>query len=101
VKPKTTNQTGEMKKVSFTEGMNMGLGWHIVHEPQGVTESLSPGSFGHGGAYGTQAWLDPAKGRIMVLLMQHANLGNSDDSVMRRAFQRAAAALVNGRQEKP
>ena len=53
----TTNQTGDLK-VSFSDGMHMGLGFHIVNRPTGVTESLSPGSFGHGGAYGTQAWID-------------------------------------------
>jgi CubicO group peptidase (beta-lactamase class C family) len=100
LKRMTTNQTGDMK-VSFTDGMHMGLGWHIVHEPQGATESLSPGSFGHGGAYGTQAWLDPERGLIMVLLIQNANFGNSDASEMRRAFQRAALTLANGRHEKP
>lgn len=87
----TANQTADLK-VSFTDGMHMGLGWHIVHQPQGVTEALSPGTFGHGGAYGTQAWIDPAKGLIMVLLLQQANLGNSDGSEMRRAFHAAAMA---------
>lgn len=100
LKRMTANQTGELK-VSFTEGMHMGLGWHIVHEPQGVTESLSPGSFGHGGAYGTQAWIDPDKGLIMVLLIQHANMGNSDGSEIRRAFQGAAVAAFGSRQPAP
>ena len=86
----TTNQLGDMQKVSFAPGMQMGLGFHIVHEPQGVTESLSPGSFGHGGAYGTQAWLDPVRGLAIVLLIQRAGLPNSDGSEMRRALQKAA-----------
>lgn len=96
----TTNQTGDLK-VSFTEGMHMGLGWHIVHEPRGVTESLSAGSFGHGGAYGTQAWMDPDKGLIMVLLIQHANMGNSDGSEIRRAFQGAAVAAFGSPRPAP
>ena len=29
-----------------------------LREPQGVTRMLSPGTFGHGGAYGTQSWAD-------------------------------------------
>ena len=32
-----------------------------------MTAGLSPGSFGHGGAYGTQAWIDPEKGVAYVL----------------------------------
>jgi CubicO group peptidase (beta-lactamase class C family) len=86
----TTNQLGDMEKVSFAPGMHMGLGFHIVNEPQGVTESLSKGSFGHGGAYGTQAWMDPVRGLGMVLLIQRAGLPNSDQSEMRRALQKAA-----------
>jgi CubicO group peptidase (beta-lactamase class C family) len=85
----TSSQLGDMK-VSFTEGMNMGLGFHIVNSPQGVTESLSPGTFGHGGAYGTQAWIDPQRKLIMVLLIQRADIGNSDGSALRGAFHKAA-----------
>ena len=86
----TTNQLGDLPKVSFAEGMNMGLGFHIVKTPQGVTESLSPGSFGHGGAYGTQAWIDPSRGLAIVLLIQRAGLPNSDQSEMRRVLQKTA-----------
>ncbi|TLD69862.1 beta-lactamase family protein [Phragmitibacter flavus] len=85
----TTNQLGDMK-VSFTPGMHMGLGFHIVNEPQGVTAMLSKGSFGHGGAYGTQSWIDPVRGLAMVLLIQRAGLPNSDGSEMRTTFQKSA-----------
>ena len=85
----TTSQLGDMK-VSFADGMNMGLGFHVVKTPMGVTESLSPGTFGHGGAYGTQAWIDPVRGLAMVLLIQRAGLPNSDQSEMRRVFQKVA-----------
>jgi CubicO group peptidase (beta-lactamase class C family) len=85
----TTNQTADLK-VSFSPGMHMGLGFHIVHEPTGVTESLSPGSFGHGGAYGTQAWIDPVRKLAIVLLIQRSGLPNSDQSDMRKALQKAA-----------
>ena len=52
---------------------------------------LSPGTFGHGGAYGTQAWIDPVKRRIYIMLIQSAGLKNSDNSEYRKAFQTAAA----------
>jgi len=86
----TTNQLGEMPKVSFAEGMHMGLGFHLVATPIGVTESLSPGSFGHGGAYGTQAWIDPVRRKAYVLLIQRTDLPNSDGSEIRREFQKTA-----------
>lgn len=85
----TTNHLGDMK-VSFTEGMNMGLGFHLVNEPQGVTAMLSRGTYGHGGAYGTQAWIDPVRGLAMVLLIQRAGLPNADGSEMRASFQQSA-----------
>ncbi len=78
-------------KTGFTEGNGWGLGVCVVLDPQGVTADLSPGSFGHGGAYGTQAWIDPVKDRIYILMVQRANFPNSDASNLRRAFQHAAA----------
>ena len=60
VKLMTSLQTGDLK-TGFTPGNGWGLGWCVVREPQGVTAMLSPGTFGHGGAYGTQAWIDPGK----------------------------------------
>lgn len=86
----TRNQLGDMPKVSFTPGMSMGLGFHVVREPQEVTESLSPGTFGHGGMHGTQMWIDPVRQRAYVLLVQRANFPNSDASEARRIFQKAA-----------
>jgi chitin disaccharide deacetylase len=55
---------------------------------------LSPGTFGHGGAYGTQAWIDPAKKRIYLLMVQRSNFPNSDASEVRREFQEAAASAL-------
>lgn len=84
-----TIATGEMK-TGFTEGNGWGIGCCVIAQPQGVTASLSPGSFGHGGAYGTQAWIDPVKSRIYLLLVQRSNFANADASPLRQAFQEAA-----------
>lgn len=93
VKQMTRVQTGDLAS-GFVPGSAWGLGWSIVREPQGVTAALSPGSFGHGGLFGTQAWIDPAKKRIYLLLVQRANFtnqGGADGSDLRREFQNAAA----------
>jgi CubicO group peptidase (beta-lactamase class C family) len=87
----TRLQTGDLK-TGFVDGMGWGLGWGVVREPKGVTAPLSPGSYGHGGAFGTQAWLDPAKDLFMVLLIQRTDIGNSDGSAIRGEFQKLAAA---------
>jgi CubicO group peptidase (beta-lactamase class C family) len=89
----TTVQTGDLP-TGFTPGNGWGLGWCVVREPQGVTAMLSAGSFGHGGAYGTQAWIDPVAKRVYLLMVQRADFRNSDDSPVRRAFQAAAAEAV-------
>ena len=91
LKQMTSNQLGDLAKVSFAPGMHMGLGFHIVHVPQDATESLSAGTYGHGGAFGTQAWIDPVKKRAYVLLIQRTDLKNSDQSEIRREFQKAAS----------
>jgi CubicO group peptidase (beta-lactamase class C family) len=82
-------------ETGFTPGNTWGLGCCVVREPQGVTASLSPGSFGHGGAYGTQAWIDPTKGRCYILMVQRTNFPNADASEIRRVFQDQAALEKN------
>jgi CubicO group peptidase (beta-lactamase class C family) len=91
----TKVQTGDLT-TGFTPGNGWGLGWCVIRKPQGVTEMLSPGSYGHGGAFGTQAWLDPEKDLFLVLLIQRTGLPNSDASEMRKEFQ-AAAVEAAGR----
>ena len=72
-----------------------GLSTSILKTPhEGAASMLSPGTYGHGGAWGTQAWIDPVKGVAYVLMIQRAGLPNSDGSDVRVAFQRAAAAAL-------
>jgi CubicO group peptidase (beta-lactamase class C family) len=69
-----------------------GIGTCILRTPhEGVAGMLSPGAYGHGGAWGTQAWIDPVKGVAYILMVQRSNFPNSDASDVRRAFQDAAA----------
>ncbi len=86
----TRSHTGDLE-AGFVPGSNYGLGWIRVAEPVGVTAPLSAGSFGHGGAYGTQAWIDPVKNRYTIMMIQWAKIGNGDASETRRLFQQAAA----------
>ena len=87
--------TGFLQNDTFgRHGMNYGwgLGTCVVKTPhEGVASMVSPGTFGHGGAWGTQAWIDPLKGVAYVLMVQRSNFPNSDASDVRRAFQQAAA----------
>jgi CubicO group peptidase (beta-lactamase class C family) len=94
VQAMTRVQTGDLH-AGFTEGMGFGLGWGVVRQPTGVTSMLSPGSYGHGGAFGTQAWIDPTKDLFVILLIQRDGLPNSDASEMRREFQRIALGAMS------
>lgn len=85
----TSLQTGEIN-TGFVPGMGFGFGWGYVREPQGATAMLSPGSYGHGGAFGTQGWIDPKRGIFIVFLIQRVGLPNGDNSEMRKSIQQAA-----------
>jgi CubicO group peptidase (beta-lactamase class C family) len=89
----TRVQTGQIK-AGFLPGSTWGLGFALVETPQEVTAVLSPGTFGHGGAHGTQSWADPRRGIIYIMMIQRAGLPNSDGSEMRRAFQESAFAAL-------
>jgi len=96
----TTPQTGDLPTGFFqgdtygNRGTNYGWGiaTSILRTPHdGVAAMLSPGTYGHGGAWGTQAWIDPVKGVAYVLMVQRSNFPNSDASDVRGIFQQAAA----------
>ncbi|OUW77307.1 MAG: hypothetical protein CBD74_12405 [Saprospirales bacterium TMED214] len=93
VKQMTSPQTGELI-TGFTPGNCWGLGWCIVRQPQGVTEALSSGTYGHGGAFGTQGWVDPETKTIYVLMIQRTDLPNSDASEIRKIFHKSASEAL-------
>ncbi|MBM3971553.1 MAG: beta-lactamase family protein [Planctomycetes bacterium] len=89
----TKVQTGDLQ-CGFVPGMGFGFGWAVVKEPQGVTAMLSPGTFGHGGAFGTQAWIDPKQDLFVILLIQRVGLQNADGSDLRRELQQLAVEAI-------
>jgi len=89
----TRVQTGDLQ-TGFTAGMGFGYGWAVVQKPTGVTAMLSPGSYGHGGAFGTQGWLDPQQDLFMILLIQRTGLPNADASKMREELQSLAVSAL-------
>jgi CubicO group peptidase (beta-lactamase class C family) len=102
----TTPQTGRLPTGFFQSdtfghyGANYGWGitTSILRTPHAsVAAMLSPGTYGHGGAWGTQAWIDPVKGVAYVLMVQRSNFPNSDASDVRRVFQEAAARALDKR----
>jgi CubicO group peptidase (beta-lactamase class C family) len=99
----STPQTGDLPTGFFQndtygnhgKDYGWGIGTCVLRTPhEGVAAMLSPGSFGHGGAWGTQAWVDPTKGVAYVLMVQRSNFPNSDASEVRREFQQAAVKAL-------
>jgi CubicO group peptidase (beta-lactamase class C family) len=89
----TRIQTGDLT-TGFTDGMSFGLAVGIVRKPAGVTAMLSKGTFGHGGAFGTQNWADPLNNTIYILMIQRQGFGNGDASDIRKAFQQTATDAI-------
>jgi CubicO group peptidase (beta-lactamase class C family) len=91
----TRKQTGELRA---RPGMPWGLGFCVVEDPSQMQSNatLTPGTFGHGGAFGTQSWADPTRGIIYVLMISRDKLQSTpDDSAMRRAYQQAVATALD------
>ncbi len=87
-------QTGELLA---RPGLPWGLGFCLIEDPSKMAShaALTSGTFGHGGAFGTNSWADPARGLIYVFMIQRAGLLPSpDDSEMHQAFQKAAALAL-------
>jgi CubicO group peptidase (beta-lactamase class C family) len=87
----THPQTGDLHA---RPGMPWGLGFCVIADPTQMeaNRTYSPGSFGHGGAFGTSSWDDPDKGVVRIMMLQRTRMGNPDNSPMRIAFERAVAA---------
>lgn len=95
----TTVVTGDLPtgytKTKLNHVLGWGLGVAVVRTPDGgVSAQLSSGSFGHPGAWGTAAWIDPAKGAIYVMMVQRSNMPDNFENPPALAFVRAAAAAV-------
>ena len=88
----TKVQTGDLK-AGFNDGMGYGYAVAVVREPKGITDNLSPGTFGHGGAFGTHSWADPVQDLVVVTLIARTGI-QVEASPYRQAVQAAAVAAV-------
>lgn len=51
------------------------MAWEVVTDPLGELAEHLKGTYGHGGAFGTQGWIDPVSQVISILLVQRADGG--------------------------
>ena len=71
-------------------GSGYGLAWEVTRDPTSQLLFLPAGTYGHGGAFGTQGWIDPKDDLIRVLMIQGSN--GTDD--FRSAFLQIAGSAV-------
>ena len=94
----TSNQIGDLmsknaeRRADGRLGLGMGQGLLVgtVEDPIAAGLSVSAGSFGLGGTFGTQVWIDPKEKLVMILMIQSAPANNS----LRRDFENAVMQSI-------
>jgi CubicO group peptidase (beta-lactamase class C family) len=80
------------KPASWWPGAGYALTWEVIKDPIGTLSYLSPGTFGHGGAFDTHGWVDRKKDLIGVYLVQSSGGSGADDAKI--AFMTIAGSAV-------
>ncbi len=88
----TKVHTGDLNPAGWMGGgTGYGLAWEVVKDAAGELVGHSEGTYGHGGAFGTQGWIDPRHDLIRIMLVQRSN-GGTDS--MRDVFMTMGEAAV-------
>ncbi|MEO8597563.1 MAG: serine hydrolase domain-containing protein [Candidatus Solibacter sp.] len=87
----TEAHTKGIPSVGWMRGADYGLAWEVVTTPFGELAGHGAGSYGHGGAFGTQGWIDPGNGLISILMIQRADGGTES---LRNSFLHMAEASL-------
>ena len=90
----TEVHTGDLTRSGWLGGAAYGLAWEVVKDPFGELAGHTKGTYGHGGAFGTQGWIDPNNGLIRIMLIQRSNGGTES---LRDTFMTMAEAAVSTR----
>jgi CubicO group peptidase (beta-lactamase class C family) len=88
----TEPQTTGIQPVGWMRGSDYGLAWEVVTDPLGELAGHTMGTYGHGGAFGTQGWIDPNNDLISILMIQ--NSGEGAES-MTRVFLNMAESSIS------
>jgi len=66
----TRVHTPDVNPSGWLGGTGYGLTFEIVNSPRGMLLLHPMGTFGHGGAFGTEGWMDPVHGVVRILMIQ-------------------------------
>ncbi|MDZ7639745.1 MAG: serine hydrolase domain-containing protein [Bryobacterales bacterium] len=70
VKMMTTVQNGHMEPSGHNAGQGFGLAWTVAKDQRFEVVLRPKGTYGHGGAFGTDYWVDPEHRLIGIFLIQ-------------------------------
>lgn len=90
VRAMTSVETGELL-INGNGSSGYGFGWTVLKKP--AADGRPAGAFGHGGAYKTAMWIDPAKGLVMILLRQHSGQVMPKGAKLEEEFLRTAERM--------
>ena len=89
VRQMTQNATGDMRTLRGP-GWGFTMGFGVVTDPAAAKSRLPAGSYGWGGIYGTQFWIDPTNRVVGLVMTQTAIIGSGPISTpIREAFYAA------------
>ncbi|MBB6637182.1 serine hydrolase domain-containing protein [Cohnella thailandensis] len=88
------HREGAYKHLDFAPGMVWGLGMIVRKEPELAHSSLTKGSYGWSGAFGTHFFVDPVKKVSVVLMLNRSNIGGAGSYVSKRIEELVAAAYL-------
>ncbi len=87
-----SKQTIEAMTKDYTpDHKGYGLTLSILSGTHSLLNLVSPGTFGHGGAFGTGGWVDPANDLVMVFLAQ---MNDGTANLAKDAFWQIAESAV-------
>ena len=84
--------------------LNYACGWQCNTETQRVCSAMPVGSFGHGGAFATNGWVDPNSGLVTVFLVQNVlvpDSGSAKDTFQRLVMESAGIQVKAPPAKKP
>lgn len=87
----TRTFTPDVKPSGWLGGTTYGLTFELVTENVGTLLLHSPGTFGHGGAFGTEGWIDPKNDLIRIALTQ---ISDGSSGPFRAAVMQIGEAAV-------
>lgn len=83
--------TPDVTPSGWLGGTGYGLTFEIVNKPEGTLLLHTPGTFGHGGAFGTEGWIDPLNDLIRISMVQ---LSDGTGSQARSVVMQVGEAAV-------